>query len=158
MMNRGGIMGNNAITQIQQALRNKGIDPGAIDGIWGRNTIAAVRQFQMQQGLEVDGIVGPQTTAALFKDVPSVIELLLPWFEEAKHLMGTKEVLGDKNNPVIMDWAKDLDINYVGDDIPWCGLFVTHCVGTTLQHEVLTGNPLGARQWERSCGFLRRRR
>ncbi len=142
-------MGNNAITQIQKALRNKGLDPGAIDGIWGRNTIAAVRQFQMQQGLEVDGIVGPQTTAALFKDVPSAIELLLPWFEEAKHLMGTKEVLGDKNNPVIMDWAKDLDINYAGDDIPWCGLFVVHCVGATLQHEVLPGNPLGARQWEK---------
>jgi uncharacterized protein (TIGR02594 family) len=142
-------MGDNAITQIQQALRNKGFDPGAIDGIWGRNTIAAVRQFQMQQGLEVDGIVGPQTTAALFKNVPSAIKLLLPWFEEAKHLMGTKEVLGDKNNPVIMDWAKDLDINYAGDDIPWCGLFVAHCVGTTLQHEVLPGNPLGARQWEK---------
>lgn len=52
-------MGNNAITQIQQALKNKGFDPGEIDGIWGRNTIAAVKQLQMQQGLEADGIVGP---------------------------------------------------------------------------------------------------
>lgn len=63
--------------------------------------------------------------------------------------MGTKEVLGDNNNPVIMDWAKDLDINYTGDGIPWCGLFVVHCVGATLQQEVLTGNPLPCTQWEK---------
>lgn len=137
------------IEQIQQALKNKGFNPGEIDGIWGRNTTAAVKQFQMQQGLEVDGVVGPKTMAALFKDVPSTIDPLLPWYEEARHLVGTKEMLGDKNNPVIMDWAQDLDIQYSGDDVPWCGLFVAHCVGTTLQQEVLPGNPLGARQWEK---------
>src|SRR5687768_18589618 len=37
---------------------------------------------------------------------------ILPWFEEAKHLMGTKEVQGSKNNAAILDWAKDLDIHY----------------------------------------------
>ena len=145
-------MASNAVKQIQQALKNKGFDPGAIDGIWGRKTIAAVKQFQQQQGLEADGIVGPKTSAALFSNSTSTFSAtnpLLPWFEEARHLMGTKEVLGDKNNLVIMDWAKDLDIHYAGDDVPWCGLFVAHCVGTTLQQEVLPGNPLGARQWEK---------
>lgn len=142
-------MASNAVKQIQQALKNEGFDPGAIDGIWGRRTIAAVRRFQQQQGLAADGIVGPETSAALFSDVATVNDPLLPWFEEAKHLMGTKEVLGDKSNPVIMDWAKDLDIHYAGDDVPWCGLFVAHCVGTTLQQEVLPGNPLDARQWEK---------
>ena len=145
-------MASSAVKQIQQALKNKGFDPGDIDGIWGRNTIAAVMQFQQRQGLEVDGIVGPKTSAALFSDTPSAIPAsnpLLPWFEEARHLMGTKEVLGNKNNPDIMDWAKNLDISYAGDDVPWCGLFVAHCVGTTLQQEVLPGNPLGARQWEK---------
>lgn len=145
-------MGSEAIKRIQQALKGKGFDPGEIDGIWGRNTIAAVKQFQRQQGLEVDGIVGPQTTTALFSGAPpepSDATPLLPWFEEAKHLMGTKEILGTKNNPVIMDWATDLDIRYAGDDVPWCGLFVAHCIGATLQQEVLPGNPLGARQWER---------
>lgn len=145
-------MVSNAVKQIQQALKNKGFDPGEIDGIWGRNTIAAVMQFQQRQGFEVDGIVGPKTSAALFSNDSSVTSAgspLLPWFEEARHLMGTKEVLGDKDNPVIMDWAKNLDISYAGDDVPWCGLFVAHCVGTTLQQEVLPGNPLGARQWEK---------
>jgi uncharacterized protein (TIGR02594 family) len=146
-------MGTRSVREIQQALKNKGFDPGAIDGVWGRKTIAAVKQFQSQQGLTADGIVGTKTKAALFAGATPVPLTegsisLLPWFEEAKHLMGTKEVLGSKSNPDILDWAKDLDIHYSGDDIPWCGLFVAHCVGATLPQEVLPANPLGARQWE----------
>ena len=57
-------MASEEIRRIQQALKIKGLDPGDIDGIWGRNTSAAVRQFQSQQGLKADGVVGPQTTAA----------------------------------------------------------------------------------------------
>ena len=32
-----------SVRDIQTALSNKGFDPGGIDGIWGRNTIKAVR-------------------------------------------------------------------------------------------------------------------
>jgi uncharacterized protein (TIGR02594 family) len=145
------------VRRIQEALKAKGFDPGLVDGIWGRATIAAVRKFQAANALGVDGIVGKATSAALFAaaapgaeapgaDAPAAI---LPWFEEAKHLVGTKEVLGARSNPVILDWAADLDIRYAGDDIPWCGLFVAHCIGLTLPEETLPGNPLGARQWER---------
>ncbi|MBW4547778.1 MAG: peptidoglycan-binding protein [Symplocastrum torsivum CPER-KK1] len=51
------------------ALRdNYGIPIGSsgADGIYGSNTRNAVRQFQQRSGLRVDGIVGPQTRAALF--------------------------------------------------------------------------------------------
>jgi len=139
------------IKQIQQMLKNKGFDPGEIDGIWGRKTIAAVKKFQIKNGLEDDGIVGPNTTQALFDDDSTAAvttNVLLPWFEEARHLVGTKEILGEKNNPVIVDWSKKLEIKYSGDDIPWCGLFVAHCLGLTLPQEILPKNPLGARQWE----------
>jgi len=155
-------MASERIRRIQQALKDNGFDPGDVDGIWGRNTIAAVRQFQGQKGLKIDGVVGPNTTAALFAGAtatqptaPSTPPAtapagsMLPWFEEARHLVGTREVLGPRNNPVIMDWAETLDINYAGDDVPWCGLFVAHCIAATLQDEVLPSNPLGARQWER---------
>lgn len=55
------------------------------------------------------------------------------WMEVAKSLIGTKEVPGAKNNPTIMAWAKGLGtkllgIVYAGDHVPWCGLFVAHCI------------------------------
>ncbi len=51
---------------IQCALCQLGIDPGPIDGIPGTKTRLGVMLFQREQGLDVDGIVGPITREALF--------------------------------------------------------------------------------------------
>lgn len=145
-------MANEAIVRIQQALASKGFDPGGADGIWGRKTTAALRKFQAAAGLEPDGIAGPLTMAALLPGVPAPVKntgAVLPWFDEAKRLIGIAELRGDADNPTIMDWAADLDLNYAGDEVPWCGLFVAHCIASTLSDEPLPANPLGARQWER---------
>ena len=53
------------VRQVQTALQNRGYDPGTVDGIYGEKTEAAVRQFQRDQGLTVDGIAGPATLKAL---------------------------------------------------------------------------------------------
>jgi cell wall-associated NlpC family hydrolase len=53
------------VTAVQAALAAKGYSPGAVDGVYGPNTEAAVKAFQSKNGLEVDGIVGPKTWAAL---------------------------------------------------------------------------------------------
>jgi peptidoglycan hydrolase-like protein with peptidoglycan-binding domain len=53
------------VRSIQQALKDQGFDTGPIDGIWGRQSIAALRAFQSARGLTVDGIAGPQTIRAL---------------------------------------------------------------------------------------------
>jgi uncharacterized protein (TIGR02594 family) len=143
-------MSSDTVKRIQQALLRQGFFPGEVDGIWGRRTIAAVKAFQEHVGIVVDGIVGPKTLAALFADNEALPEtLLLPWLAEAQQLIGTKEVLGVRSNPVILDWAGKLDVAYPGDDIPWCGLFVAHCIGATMPDEILPANPLGARQWEK---------
>ncbi|HEY9723896.1 MAG TPA: peptidoglycan-binding protein [Oscillatoriaceae cyanobacterium] len=59
-----GASGSNVRT-IQQELQSAGFSPGGVDGIFGPNTANAVRAFQRARGLQVDGVVGPQTEAAL---------------------------------------------------------------------------------------------
>lgn len=49
----------------QRRLTALGYDPGPADGIRGPKTIAAIKGFQKDYGLVVDGIAGKQTRAAL---------------------------------------------------------------------------------------------
>jgi uncharacterized protein (TIGR02594 family) len=150
----GGCEMSEAIRKVQEALARQGFSPGAIDGIWGRQTLRAVRAFQAKAGLAVDGVVGPATTAALFAPPaggPPGVQPPPPpivWFEEARRLMGMREGEGALDNPTILNWAGDLGITYTHDDIPWCGLFVSHCIGATLPDEPLPAGPLGARNWQ----------
>ena len=53
------------VKRIQEALKAKGFNPGAIDGEFGPGTEAAVIAFQKSEGLAADGIVGLQTQKAL---------------------------------------------------------------------------------------------
>lgn len=53
------------VKQLQQALKDKGFNPGTIDGVFGLGTKAAVRAFQQANKLEADGLVGQQTWNAL---------------------------------------------------------------------------------------------
>ncbi|VAX35221.1 hypothetical protein MNBD_UNCLBAC01-243 [hydrothermal vent metagenome] len=49
------------IQRVQSLLKESGCDPGAIDGVFGPKTIEAVKIFQQEHGLKVDGKVGYQT-------------------------------------------------------------------------------------------------
>lgn len=53
------------VENLQQHLKEKGFDPGLIDGAFGPGTEAALIAFQNGEGLSADGIAGPQTLAAL---------------------------------------------------------------------------------------------
>ncbi|MFC8434571.1 protein kinase [Streptomyces sp. NPDC057253] len=55
------------VVQVQCMLTKRGYSVGSsgVDGEFGRDTQAAVKQFQSAKGLEVDGQVGPNTWAAL---------------------------------------------------------------------------------------------
>jgi len=50
-----------SIVEIQKRLNHLGYGAGKADGIQGVNTLTAIRKFQKEQQLMVDGIVGPQT-------------------------------------------------------------------------------------------------
>ena len=53
------------VTQIQTKLKRWGYYSGSIDGIYGNQTVNAVKYFQRKNGLTVDGIAGPATLKAM---------------------------------------------------------------------------------------------
>ena len=61
---RNGSNGYN-VTLVQRLLNNAGYGSLVEDGIFGVSTDAAVKQFQRDRSLTVDGIVGSQTWEAL---------------------------------------------------------------------------------------------
>lgn len=58
-------VGPSTVRQVQQALNQKGYDPGNVDGRWGEETSSAVRNFQQAQGLEPTGELNMRTLSAL---------------------------------------------------------------------------------------------
>jgi peptidoglycan hydrolase-like protein with peptidoglycan-binding domain len=60
---RRGMVGLD-VSMVQFLLTRRGVRVG-VDGIFGRNTVGAVRRFQNKRGLASDGLVGPMTTRAL---------------------------------------------------------------------------------------------
>lgn len=50
---------------LQWELNERGYDCGAVDGVFGSQTNEAVKAFQRERGLEVDGVAGAMTIAAL---------------------------------------------------------------------------------------------
>ena len=61
-----GAQSNPALVRsVQQALKDKGHDAGAIDGQMGPSTESALRSFQQAQGLPPSGTLDQQTLSAL---------------------------------------------------------------------------------------------
>lgn len=55
---------------LQSKLESLGYNVGPIDGIFGPKTEAAVKQFQKDHGLKIDGIVGQETYFMLEQLLP----------------------------------------------------------------------------------------
>ncbi|MFP4102535.1 peptidoglycan-binding domain-containing protein [Coleofasciculus sp.] len=54
-----------AVADVQNFLQNQGYYQSEVDGVYGSRTGTAVREFQEDQGLFADGIVGRQTWNAM---------------------------------------------------------------------------------------------
>lgn len=68
---------------LQEQLSALGYYDGPIDGVVGSGTVAGLRTFQAANGLEVDGVHGPETEAALAGD-PVTAEQFRQAQEEAR--------------------------------------------------------------------------
>ncbi|MFC5067996.1 peptidoglycan-binding domain-containing protein [Flaviflagellibacter deserti] len=112
-------------TALQLALIARGYSVGSAgaDGVFGRATISAVKAFQADHGLSVDGIAGPKTLFALDAGKAAGIlpasPLFIPWFEEAKRKQGLHEI---RDKAKLAACLKS-DGATLGDPskLPWCG-------------------------------------
>jgi peptidoglycan hydrolase-like protein with peptidoglycan-binding domain len=59
------------IKRVQEALKEKGHDPGPVDGILGPRTSEALKQFQQANGIEATGTLNAETKAKLGLDAQS---------------------------------------------------------------------------------------
>ena len=66
--------GSKPVRLLQRRLRTLGLRPGAVDGLFGPQTTAAVERFQHAAGLQVDGIVGPHTRGTLGRAFARICE------------------------------------------------------------------------------------
>src|SRR5215211_435513 len=57
--------GSQPVRELQRRLLRGGYAPGPVDGLYGPLTEGAVRRYQRTHRLAVDGVVGPQTRAAI---------------------------------------------------------------------------------------------
>ena len=64
-MSGGGGSGNPMVRKAQQALSNLGLYTGAVDGVNGPRTEAAISDFQSQMGLEANGKLDVATMKAI---------------------------------------------------------------------------------------------
>ncbi len=65
-------MGGDDVFTLQERLLELGYDVGRPDGLFGPQTEAALRAFQRDYGLDVDGVCGPSTLRALRQLAPKV--------------------------------------------------------------------------------------
>jgi peptidoglycan hydrolase-like protein with peptidoglycan-binding domain len=63
-LKKGNVGGS--VLMLQKKLTKKGIKPILVeDGVYGENTVKAVKNFQQKNKIKVDGIAGPQTLGLL---------------------------------------------------------------------------------------------
>ena len=63
------------VKELQRRLKEWGYYNGAVDGIYGKGTVEAVKKFQQKNGLTADGIAGIETYRALgMNDSVKVLE------------------------------------------------------------------------------------
>ena len=63
---------NSDVYLVQNSLQTLNYNVGAVDGIFGSNTVNAVKSYQADHGLSIDGIVGENTWTCLMNSIKSI--------------------------------------------------------------------------------------
>ena len=102
------------VEQIQCLLTYLGYNPGAVDGVNGLKTAAAVLVFQQQEGLRRDGVPGPETQEALLSAVATgrmytLVADLHSAASPAEMKAAAEEVLGHTGGIGLYGWGIHVD-------------------------------------------------
>jgi hypothetical protein len=149
------LMSGPEIGALQEKLTALGYAPGPIDGTYGPTTAAAIRAFQRDNKLEVDGVVGPETRKALGgRRKPRTKEPLQrrasapgqqALAEALKHL-GKKERPMNSNRVPFGKW-------FGVNGVPWCNTFVSYCFAVGANYTICQGFR-GAGVYPKGCTYV----
>ena len=146
------------VLQLQQKLSALGYAPGKLDGVYGVATAGAVRAFQRDNKLTVDGVVGTQTRAALrtAKKPPAAAQpvpiVRKPSSLGQQALATSVTQLGIKESPANSN--KNKYGKWFGvDGVPWCNIFVSYCFLEGAKYVICAGYK-GAGVYAKGCTYV----
>jgi peptidoglycan hydrolase-like protein with peptidoglycan-binding domain len=100
------------VKNVQHALKEKGFDPGPMDGHMGPETRSAIKKYQAQQNLTADGRLGPKTLDSLGVKEASPKAEFEASGENVKHSYGSGgKDIGEGSKAM----AADVKDGHVGD-------------------------------------------
>jgi peptidoglycan hydrolase-like protein with peptidoglycan-binding domain len=149
------LMSGASVLRVQQILTSLGYAPGKLDGDYGDATAAAVKAFQRDHHLEVDGVVGPNTRAVL--DAAPVPPQPAPIVRKASTvgrlaLAASLQELGAKESPANSNKNK-YGAWFGVDGVPWCNIFVSYCFISGGQYTICSGFK-GAGVYAKGCTYV----
>jgi hypothetical protein len=143
------------IARLQEKLTSLGYAPGPIDAIYGPATATAVRAFQRDNSLEVDGVAGPQTLDTLKATVkpakPRAVQRKPSEPGKLALAKGVKE-LGEKERPANSNRTQ-FGQWFGVDGVPWCNIFVSYCFATGAKYIICEGFH-GAGVYAKGCTYV----
>src|SRR5215475_1445839 len=78
-----------AVQLVQQRLREKGAYTGAVDGVWGTDSQAALERFQQTNGLQVSGQLNQATIATLGIPADQLVMASWPTIQLTQPIVGS---------------------------------------------------------------------
>lgn len=152
------LMRGQAVLEVQKRLTALGYAPGIPDGAYGPTTVAAVRAFQKDHNLTVDGFVGPRTLAALEAAAtpapggPAPASLgasgvALQALAKSLEFLGVKESPKGSNQTQFGQW-------YGLDGVPWCNIFVSYCFQVGAGYTIAEGSKGPGVKAGKGCAFV----